>query len=103
MDEKKCLAALGRAIYEAARPSGQTMEERPPVGALVVETTRSLPRPHKPKGDPSGVGVVEKVEEGGRLEDLRVVIRRLDDGTLQPWVNAAFAVAPQGVADALKA
>jgi hypothetical protein len=76
------------------------MEERPPIGALVVETTRSLGRPHR-SADPSGLGIVEEVREGGRLEELTVVIRRLDDGTRQPWVNAAFAVASDSVRDIL--
>lgn len=89
---------IGRLIGAICRATGGHDEELPKIGALVVESSHSW-RARAAWPEPSGVGWVVRIEPESAQHPLapgntRVVIRRLDDGTLQPWLNAMFYVAP---------
>jgi hypothetical protein len=90
---------LGRLVRAVARAEGRYEDEMPPVGRLVVEASHAW-RLRKDWPELAAIGYVERVEPEDAAQPLRpgnsrVVIRRLDDGSLQPWVNAMFFVAPE--------
>lgn len=91
------IGRLARAL--AVARDANIMEELPPIGALVIESSHSWRHRGMEWPQPEGIGWVEQIdpEDEGRPLDRynsRVVIRRLDDDTLQPWVNAGFIVVP---------
>lgn len=106
LDMPQALWLIGRLIRAHARATQRYEVELPPVGSLVVEATHAW-RARRNWPEPSGVGWVERVEAEDPRQPVsppnsRVVIRRLDDGTPQPWVNASFLIAPTAVTEMLR-
>lgn len=92
---------IGRLINELRRnnTSYRQTTSLPKVGSLVLEISHSWKYRGERFPQPSSVGFVQKIEPENISNPLteinsRVIIKRLDDETLQPWVNAEFIEIP---------